>query len=72
MHKLNHVVVPLELGDALDGMVQAIEEACHCLFISLFNVGTDHVELHLLEVLFHGLCPLTKRLKLVEKVTRVV
>src|SRR3954462_9451867 len=53
-------------------MVQAIEEACHCLFITLFNVGMDHVELHLLEVLFHGLCPLTKRLKLVEEVTRVV
>src|SRR3954467_11201741 len=53
-------------------MVQAIEETCHYLLITLFNVGTDHVELHLIEVLFHGLCPLTKRLKLVEKVTRVV
>src|SRR3954470_5784862 len=53
-------------------MVQAIEEMCHCLFITLFNVGTDHVELHFLEVLFHGLCPLTKRLKLVKEVTCVV
>src|SRR4051812_48753176 len=53
-------------------MVQAIEEACHCLLISLLNVGTDHVELHLLEIFFHGLCSLTKRLKLVEEVTRVV
>src|SRR3954469_3602856 len=35
-------------------MVQAIEETCHCLVITLFNVGTDNVELHLLEVLFHG------------------
>jgi hypothetical protein len=72
VHKLNHVLIPLELSDTLDWMVQAIKKTRHCSLVALFNVGADHVELYLLEILFHGLCPLDKRSKLVEEVTHVV
>ena len=70
--KLNHGVVCLELDDALDWVIQANKKTCHCLLHSFINVGANQIELHFLEVLFHGLCPLTKRLKVVGEVTHVM
>ena len=51
MHELNEVGVGLEVGNLLDGMIEAIQEACHSLLITFSDIGSYHGYLHFLVVL---------------------
>ena len=55
MHELNEVGVGLEVGDLLDGMIESIQESCHCLLFIFRDIGSYHGNLHLLVVLFNAL-----------------
>ena len=67
MHELNEVAVGLEVGDLLDGMIESIQESCHCLLIILRDIGSNHGYLHFLVVFFNTLCSLLEELELLEE-----
>ena len=58
MHELNEVGVGLEVGNLLDGMIEAIQETCHSLLIIFRDIGSYHCNLHFLVVFFNTLCSL--------------
>ena len=62
MHDLNEVGIWLEVGDLLDGMIESIQESCHCLLIILRDIGSNHGNLHFLVVFFNTLCSLLEEL----------
>ena len=62
MHELNEVGVGLEVGDLLDGIIESIQESCHCLLNILRDIGSNHVYLHFLLLLFNTLCSLLEEL----------
>ena len=62
MHELNEVGVGLEVGDLLDGMIEAIQEMGHSLLIILRYIGSYHGYLHSLVVFFNTLCSLLEEL----------
>ena len=72
MHELNEVGVGLEVGDLLDGMIESIQESCHCLLIILRDIGSYHGYLHFLVVFFNTLCSLLEELELLEEIAVVV
>ena len=72
MHELNEVGVGLEVGDPLDWVVEAVQEACHCLLVIFLDISSYHGNLHFLLVFFHRLCALLEELQLLEEITVVV
>ena len=62
MHELNEVGVGLEVGNLLDGMIETIQETCHCLLIIFRDIGSNHGNLHFLVVFFNTLCSLLEEL----------
>ena len=72
MHELNEVGVGLEVGTLLDGMTEAIQEACHSLLIIFRDIGSYHGYLHFLVVFFNTLCSLLEELELLEEIAVVV
>ena len=52
MHELNEVGVGLEVSDLLDGMIESIQESCHCLLIILRDIGSNHGNLQYSSTLF--------------------
>ena len=62
MHELNEVGVGLEVGDLLDGMIESIQELCHCLLIIFLDIGSNHGYFHFLVVFFNTLCSLLEEL----------
>ena len=55
MHELDEVGVGLEVGNLLDGMIEAIQEACHSLLIIFRDICSNHGDLHFLVVFFNAL-----------------
>ena len=55
MHELNEVGVGLEVGNLLDGMIEAIQETGHSLLIIFHDIGSYHGNVHFLVVLFNSL-----------------
>src|SRR3954470_6873348 len=53
-------------------MVEAIQEACHCLLVVFLDIGSYHGNLHFLVVFFHRLRALFEELQLLEEITSVV
>ena len=72
MHELNEVGVGLEVGNLLDGMIESIQETCHCLLIIFRDIGSYHCNLHLLVVFFNALGSLLELLEFLEEVAVVV
>ena len=68
MDELNEVGVGLEVDNLLDGMIEAIQEACHCLLIIFRDIGSYHGNLHLLVVFFNALGSLLELLEFLEEV----
>ena len=62
MHELNEVGVGLEVSGLLDGMIESIQETCHCLLIIFHDIGSNHGYLHLLVVFFNTLCSFLEEL----------
>ena len=55
MHEINQVGVGLEVGNLLDGMIEAIQETGHSLLIIFRDISAYHGDLHFLVVLFNAL-----------------
>ena len=72
MHELSEVVVGLEVDNLLGGMIESIQETCHCLLIIFLDIGSNHGYLHFLVVFFNTLCSLLEQLELLEEIAVVV
>ena len=72
MHELNEVGVGLEVGNLPDGMIESIQETCHCLLIIFRDIGPDHGYLHFLVIFSNTLCSLLEELEFLEEVAVVV
>ena len=72
MHELDEVGIGLEVGDLLDGMIESIQETCHCLLIIFRDISSYHGNLHFLVVFFNGLCSLLEELDFLEEVAVLI
>ena len=62
----------MEVGNLLDWVVEAIQEACHWMHVVFLDIGSYHGNLHFLVVFFHHLCALLEELQLLEEISSVV
>ena len=72
MYELNEVGIALEVGNLLDGMIESIQETCHCLLTIFRDIGLNHGYLHFLVVFFNALGSLLGELEFLEEVAVVV